>query len=524
MMLTAVSATTDTVEVSMDEASVDEMFSSTAVETDLFSLVQSADAAMPVMQSAEASPVPLPEPPTIPVGLGPDMTESGRTAVDRAQGMHSDISEMQNEKEDCEEDVRRLEQEVADREQELKDAQDAEASAQSDFDKAKKDAEDADARLQDKQDELDDMQERLKKARRLRNEYARAISTAGRLSRQARRRGNHAEADGLGRQVGVNFRRYQEQVDQIRDLKKQIRDTRGDIRDARKEARNANKTRDAAERRLNDAKTKSGNAQAAYDDALSRLDEARERCERLCRSIEEKTAEYLGENGAHAEAVAAIEVGQQRKEQRESDEAAEEDRQRQEKEDDRIAQHFADHNEVIGQDLELPDGTERGDLTPGDINRLLGQQGGSTVPDDPTGEELAEAAVIKALNAQSSIEAISTLGYSLFGMAWNSLTEIFPLLGAMSDLFDTISGFQQFIADFQNGNLKVEENVFAPEWGLVKTTTIYNCNTGQYIVTSQVLFYYPSGSQHAGGAGRDGINIDPKHAGAYTVTYFGSVR
>ena len=517
MLLTAISVAAESVETdgtvqehsheTIDHTSIDELFAA------------SADDGL----EGGAAPVPLPEPPTLPAGLAGDMTSGGRDAVATARTLHGEITELRSQKENCDEEVARLEQEVADRQQDLADAKTAEADAQSAFDKAQQAADAARDNLQDKQQQLQDLQSQLAAARRARNEYARAVSAAGRLARQARRRGDHATAEGLGRQVGVNFRRYQEQVDRIRELKQQIRETRGEIRDARREARQASQAENAAQRRLQAAQAATQNAQQAYDDALRRLNEAKARCTRLCETLRAKEDAYLGEDGAHAAAVDAIDQGRSRQQQREDEEAAEERRQQEQEEEDRLARHFEDHNEVIGQDLELPEGTEPGDLTPGDINRLLGEQGGSILPDDPDGEQLAQAAVIKALNAQSTLEAISTLGYTLFGMAWDQLTSIFPLLGAMSDLFDNVSDFHQFVQDFQNGNLKVEENVFAPEWGLVRTTTIYNCNTGQYIVTSQVLFYYPGGSQHMGGAGRDGINIDPKHAGAYTVTFFGSV-
>lgn len=471
-----------------------------------------------------AAPVPLPDPPTVPAGLNGDMTDAGTTAVATARTLHGEITTLRTQKADCEEDVARLEQEVADRQRDLNSAKDRQADAQSGYDQAKQQADEAQKKQQDGENRLRDLHSQLAAARRARTEYARAVSIAGRMSRQARRRGDHATAEGLGRQVGVNFRNYQEQVDRIRALKQQIRETRAEIRQARGESRQANRALQTAQRQLTAAQAATQTAQGAYGDAVRRLNEAKAECERLCQLLTDKENAYLGDDGAHAAAVDAVAQGQTRRQQREQEEADAEQRRREQAEEDRLTSHFEAHNEVVGQDLELPDNTEPGDVTPADINRLLGEQGGSILPDDPDGEQLAQAAVMKALNAQSTIEAISTLGYTLFGMAWDQLTNLFPLLGAMSDLFDNVSDFQQFVDNFRNGNLKVEENVFAPEWGLVKTTTIYNCNTGQYIVTSQVLFYYPSGSQHAGGAGRDGINVDPRHAGAYTVTYFGSVR
>ena len=506
---TAEHSPTDHLIAVVNESAIDELFATDAQLSDADDL---------------AAPVPLPDPPTIPAGLHGDMTTAGTTAVATAQTLHGEITALRTQKADCEEDVARLEREVADRQRDLDDAQKRQADAQSDFDQAQQQAAQTQQKQQDSESRLRDLQSQLAAARRARNEYARAISLAGRMSRQARRRGDHATAEGLGRQVGVNFRKYQEQVDRIRELKKQIRETRADIRQARRESRQANRALQTAQQRLIVAQAATQTAQAAYDDAVRRLNEAKAECERLCGQLTDKENDYLGDEGAHAAAVDAVADGQARRQQREQEEADAEQRRREQAEEDRLASHFEAHNEVVGQDLELPDNTEPGDLTPGDINRLLGEQGGSILPDDPDGEQLAQAAVMKALNAQSTMEAISTLGYTLFGMAWDQLTNLFPLLGAMSDLFDNVADFQQFVDNFRNGNLKVEENVFAPEWGLVKTTTIYNCNTGQYIVTSQVLFYYPSGSQHAGGAGRDGISVDPKHAGAYTVTYFGSVR
>ena len=506
---TAEHSPTDHLIAVVNESAIDELFATDAQLSDADDL---------------AAPVPLPDPPTIPAGLHGDMTTAGTTAVATAQTLHGEITALRTQKADCEEDVARLEREVADRQRDLDDAKKRQADAQSDFDQAQQQAAQTQQKQQDSESRLRDLQSQLAAARRARNEYARAISLAGRMSRQARRRGDHATAEGLGRQVGVNFRKYQEQVDRIRELKKQIRETRADIRQARRESRQANRALQTAQQRLIVAQAATQTAQAAYDDAVRRLNEAKAECERLCGQLTDKENDYLGDEGAHAAAVDAVADGQARRQQREQEEADAEQRRREQAEEDRLASHFEAHNEVVGQDLELPDNTEPGDLTPGDINRLLGEQGGSILPDDPDGEQLAQAAVMKALNAQSTMEAISTLGYTLFGMAWDQLTNLFPLLGAMSDLFDNVADFQQFVDNFRNGNLKVEENVFAPEWGLVKTTTIYNCNTGQYIVTSQVLFYYPSGSQHAGGAGRDGISVDPKHAGAYTVTYFGSVR
>lgn len=98
------------------------------------------------------------------------------------------------------------------------------------------------------------------------------------------------------------------------------------------------------------------------------------------------------------------------------------------------------------------------------------------------------------------------------------------MIGAMNELFETASEFQQFVDDFRNGGLKVEETIWAAEWGIVKTTTIYNCRTPQYIVTNQVLIYQPTGCNHADGVGRDSLFIEPRHAGVYEVTFFGTVR
>lgn len=78
--------------------------------------------------------------------------------------------------------------------------------------------------------------------------------------------------------------------------------------------------------------------------------------------------------------------------------------------------------------------------------------------------------------------------------------------------------FEGAIDQLKNGNLKVQEHKWFPEWGTVITTTVYNCRTCQYITMTNALFFDPNQvSTHAGRAGRCEILV-PKHLAGKSLT------
>ncbi len=465
--------------------------------------------------AANHSAVPLP--PVVPTGLGSDITAGELQQVAQTQELYDSITQLHKDKEKCEENIARLEQELKDAKDALDDANAREKSKQDAYDQAVKDAADADAALDSLKIKLDKLKSDLKDAIRQRNGFAGAVGLAGRLAKQARRRGNHDLADSLAATVEANRKEYQKRVDTIRALRKEIKSVRQQINAARRAAQQAKAEAKAAGKALDQAKKDTDAAQQKHDDVAKRLAEAKLKCKNICDNLEAREAEY----GA---AVAAAEQAIQDAEQRKQVRLAEEEGERQQAEDAAEANRLRQKNQVRKLDLEAPNGTNAEDITPDDVTRLIGQQGDDTVPDNPSGIDLAEAAVVAAANAKATEDAVSSVGNLLLGIAWEQLTNIIPILGTLNSLFEELEGFSEFIQGIQNGDLKYQRDVFTPEWGIVVTETVYNCNTGQYVSVSHVLFYDPSTyTQHAGGAGRDGITVAPGQAGAYTVIHFGTV-
>lgn len=470
----------------------------------------------------------LPLPLVIPAGLGGDMTTGEAHAVAQASQLYDSIAKLQGEKTRCMELVAELEQEVAGLKDVLDNAQQEQQARQAASDQARKDADAADAKQDDLKGQLQQLKSDLKSAVRARNEYARAISAAARLSRQAQRRGNQAEADGFARQVQPNYEAYQQKVAEIKAIKNQMKAIKQQINAARGQEKKAKTAAQTANKALTAAKQKTAEAQQKYDDAVQRLEEARRKCDQHCQALQHQRGEYLGtegQEGAHAAAASAIQNAKQRKQARLDAEAADREQQAADAAAAAEAARLRAHNQVKRQDLELPAGLDKDDVTPCDITRLIAQQSGDSVPDNATGNQLAAAAAVKAFQAKAAEDGVRSIANVLFGAAFDQLAGIIPVLGQLKSLAETVEGFKEFAEDFVNGNLKFQRDVWTPDWGIVVTTTVYNPNTCTYIATTQVLFYDPSTySQHAGGAGRDGITVAPGQAGLYTVTHFGTVR
>ena len=463
---------------------------------------------------ADFSAIPLP--PVVPSGLGSDITAGELQQVVQTQELYNSITQLHQDKEKCEENVAQLEQELKDAKDALDSANADEKAKQDAYDQAVNDAADAEAALDSLKSRLDKLKSDLKDAIRQRNGFAGAVGLAGRLAKQARRSGNHDLADSLASTLEANRKEYQKRVETIRALKKEIRSVRQQINTARQQAKQARSDVKAADKALSQAKKDTDAAQGKYDDAAKKLAEAKLKCRNICDDLEAQKADY-------AAAVAAAEQAIQDAEQRQQVRLAEEEAERQRAEDETEANRLRERNQVIKLDLEAPSGTNVEDITPDDVTRLIGQQGDDTVPDNPSGNDLAEAAVIAAANAKATQDALSSVGNLLLGIAWDQLTNIIPILGTLSSLYEDLEGFSDFIQGIQNGGLKFQRDVFTPEWGIVVTDTVYNCNTGQYVSVSRVLFYEPV-AQHAGGAGRKGLMIDSTDAGAYTVIHFGTVK
>ena len=510
-LLTAVSMAPDTQEtrpVEIDMAAMDAMFASH----------ENMLASEALYSSSMSNALPLP--PAIPDGLSEDISEAGHQAIEKAQSQYDTIQQLQQQKHDCEEAVRQLQSEADAAETALNSAKAEQAAKESALNNAQSSVESAQQNLNDQRAKLKKLQEDLRSARRARNSHARVISLAARLAGQARRAGNHAAAASLARQVQVNYEKYAEKNAEVRRLKNEIQQTRQDLRNARADLQAARQARNAARAELNQAKAATARAQQAYNQAVARLNAAKQKCRDLCDRLMAEEQEYRGENGSHAAAVDAIENGRAeqiariaREKQAEKD-AAEE----------REAAALRARNFIQPLDLNGMRGKDRGDLTPCDIAILIGQQGNSSAPSNPTGQQLAQAAAILALKSKGTREGLKAIGNALLGAAWNQLTSLVPVLGALEKLYNNVEGLKNFIQDFKDGNIKHQRYHWFPEWGSVQTDVFYNCKTGQYISKTTVVFYVP-GPNHAGGAGRNGIFVPPHLGGkSFTVTHFGTVK
>ncbi|MEQ9407544.1 MAG: hypothetical protein RIK87_07435 [Fuerstiella sp.] len=467
----------------------------------------------------------LPLPPSIPDGLGGDMTPEGTQAVQTAGELYDSITDLREQKKKCDELVQQLQAEADAAKTVLDQAKTDQQTRQDAFDQAGRDLDNAKSDLNDLNSKLKGLKSSLKDAARARNAYARAISAAGRLSRQASRRGDHAAAAGYAAQIPVNFKKYQEKVNEIRALKQQIKDVKQQIKTARQNIKNARAAKNAARKDLNKAKKATAAAQKNYDKAQKRLDDAKEKCRKLCQTLEAQEKNYLGtdgSNGAHGAAVDAIEEGKQNQ----VDRLAREEAERQQKADEAEAARLRQTNVIQPLDLKAMHGKGVSEHTPCDIAVLIGQQGNGTVPDNPTGQQLAQAAAIKAFRAKGTTEGLKAIGNVLLGAAWDQLKNLVPVLAALDKLYGAAEGVKDFLNDFKNGNIKHQRFHWFPQWGAVQTDIWFNCRTGQYISRTTVLFYDPSTyTQHAGGAGRDGITVPPHLGGKhFTVTHFGTVK
>lgn len=467
----------------------------------------------------------LPSPPSIPVGLGRDLTTEGREAVNDARAVYNSINDLRQKKQQIDQVISGLEDKLGEATlaATLADAAkaDKEAALKNAVDKNKE----AVDKLADLNSKLDQLKEDLATAKRIRKSAADAISLIGRRAKEARQAGNIALADSLGRQVGVNFEKYREAVNNIKSLKNQIRSLQREIRSAKREVRTTAAAVRKAERCLKKVAKAAAVAEQRRADLEAKLNKAKKDRQKLCDELEAKETEYLGsdgETGLHGAAADAISEGEQRRDQRVADEKAAQDQAAAEA----AKAALRKRNQVQRVDLEAPTGVSKADINPCDITRLIAQQFSDTIPSNPTGNQLARAAAIKAFKAKAAGEAIRSVGNTLLSAAYDQLKNLIPTLAAVDALLNDINGFTDFIEDFKDGNLKHQRDEWGPEWGRVVTETVYNTKTGQYITTVQVVFAHPDTyTPRAGGAGRDGIIVAPHQAlKTYTVTFVGTVK